>query len=185
MSFSGLAKFLIGFAIAIGLMVGAGVAAALYFVTKLTTLPPKPVFANDTTAVKAQAQVNKPKSQPKPAPSQPPVATPALTAASAPTATNVASTTAPEPNPAPTPSESPSPQPLEAGAYKARVTWSRGLSVRSNPTLESDRIGGIAYQQNIVVLGESDDKRWLKIRAEDGGTEGWVKAGNLERVDSE
>lgn len=183
MSFSGLAKFLIGFAIAIGLMVGAGVAAALYFVTKLTTLPPKPVFANDTAAVKAQAQAqgNQPKSEPTPAPSKAPAATPVP----APTATNVASTTESIPSPAPTPSASPSPQTLEAGAYKARVTWSRGLSVRSNPTLESDRIGGVAYKQDIVVLSESDDKRWLKIRTEDGETEGWVKAGNLERVDSE
>ncbi len=181
MSFSGLAKFLIGFIIAIGLMVGAGVAAALYFVTKLTTPPPKPVFANDTPAVKAQAGIASPKSQPKPAPSKPPAATPVP----APTATNVASTTTLAPNPTPTPSENPSPQPLEPGAYKARVTWSRGLSVRSNPTLESDRIGGVAYKQDIVVLAESDDKRWLKIRLEDGGTEGWVKAGNVERVDSE
>ncbi len=44
-------KFLVGFLLAIVLMAGASVAAALYFAAKLTTLPERPVFPNDKTAV--------------------------------------------------------------------------------------------------------------------------------------
>jgi hypothetical protein len=44
-------KFLVGFLLAIVLMTGASVAAALYFAAKLTTLPERPVFPNDKTAV--------------------------------------------------------------------------------------------------------------------------------------
>lgn len=81
----------------------------------------------------------------------------------------------------PTPSAPPSP-PLEPGAYQARVTWSDGLSMRSQPNLEAERIGGVEYDQQIVVLEESADKKWQKIRLEDGEQSGWIKAGNIERI---
>lgn len=178
MSFSGLVKFLIGFIIAIALMIGAGVAAALYFVTKLTAPPPKPIFANDKPVVKAQAMTAKSQSKPTSMPNKPAATTPTSSTASTTLSGEQASATA-------TPSDTPSPKPLEPGAYRGRVTWSKGLSLRGGPNLESERIGGVAYNQNIVVLGESDDKKWLKIRVEDGDTEGWVKAGNIERVESQ
>lgn len=184
MSFSGMAKFFLGFTIAIALMVGAGVAAALYFVTKLTAPPPKPVFANDKPALKAQVSPSnnptklvvssKPIPTPKSTPTNSPVASPSSTDSPAPIAEN--------PTPTPTPTESASPKPLEPGAYIGRVTWSSGLSVRSSPGTDGERIGGAAYKQRVIVLAESDDKRWLKIRLEDGDTEGWVKAGNVEKI---
>lgn len=178
MSFSGLVKFLIGFAIAIALMIGAGVAAALYFVTKLTAPPEKPIFANDKPVVKAQATIAKSLPKPTPTPTKPAATTPTPpTPSNTPSAEQAIAT--------PTPNDTPSPKPLEPGAYRGRVTWSKGLSLRGGPNLESDRIGGVAYNQNIIILAESDDKRWLKIRVEDGDTEGWVKAGNIERVESQ
>lgn len=195
MSFSGVAKFFLGFTIAIALMVGAGVAAALYFVTKLTAPPPKPIFANDKPALRAQvsapnnptklADTQKPtptaKSIPtnSPAGSGSPTDSPSPIAENpAPIAENIAAT--------PTPTESASPKPLEPGAYVGQVTWSSGLSVRSSPGTDGERIGGAAYKQRVIVLAESDDKRWLKIRLEEGDTEGWVKAGNVEKIsDSE
>lgn len=45
--FSGLIKFLIGFLLALVILAGGSVAAALYFVTRLTELPPRPVFDNE------------------------------------------------------------------------------------------------------------------------------------------
>jgi hypothetical protein len=158
MSFSGLVKFLIGFVIAIGLLAGAGVAGALYFVTKLTAPPEKPVFANEKGAKKAN---------PVAATSQPP-------AASTPTATQVSTNT---------PTTEPATQPLPSGAYKGRVIWSSGLSIRNNPSSDSERIGSVAYNEAVVVLATSDDKRWVKIRSEDGSSEGWVKAGNIKRTE--
>lgn len=149
MIWSGLAKFLIGFILAIALLMGGGVAAAMYFMYKVTIHPPKPVFANEKPTVKAQG---KPSS-----------------------ATAKRSATS-------TPSETSSPKPLEPGAYKARVTWSQGLSLRSEPNLDAERIGSVAYNQQIVVLTESADKTWQRIRLEDSEQNGWVKAGNTERL---
>jgi hypothetical protein len=34
-----------------------------------------------------------------------------------------------------------------------------------------------------VGLEESADKKWQRIRQETGDEKGWVKAGNIERVD--
>jgi hypothetical protein len=34
-----------------------------------------------------------------------------------------------------------------------------------------------------VVLEESSDKNWQKVRLEDGQQEGWVKAGNTKRTE--
>lgn len=179
MSWSGIFKFLLGFLIAIALLVGSSVAVALYFVTKLTTPPPKPIFAND-----------KPVAKPKPAPSPPSPATatkpaPTPVAAASPV-TNASDTiSTPSPESSPTPTETPTPKPLEPGAYRGRVTWPNGLILRDSPGTDSQRIGGIGYNQQIVVVAESDDKRWVKIRVEENNEEGWVKAGNVERVESE
>ena len=48
MNVSGVAKVVLGFAIAIALLIGGSVAATLYLVAKLTAMPPKPVFDNTT-----------------------------------------------------------------------------------------------------------------------------------------
>lgn len=173
MSLSGIFKFLLGFAIAIALLVGGGVAVALYFVTKLTAPPPKPVFAND-----------KPLVQPKSAPVAARKPTPAPAAAS-PASTPTATPVAVQPSATPTPAATASPKPLEPGTYKARITWPDGLIIRNSPGIDSERIGGVAYNQQVIVLSESEDKRWIKIRTEESNEEGWVKGGNLQRVELE
>lgn len=158
MSFSGIVKFLIGFVIAIGLLAGAGVAGALYFITKLTAPPERPVFANERNLNKVQ---------PVAAKTEPP-------GTSTPTTTEVSTST---------PTSENGEKALEPGAYKGRVTWSSGLSLRSNPGSDSERIGGVAYNEVVVVLSESDDKRWVKIRSENSSNEGWVRARNIKRVE--
>ena len=161
MILSGLGKFLLGFILAIALLVGGGVSVALYFVSKVSTLPPKPIFANDTATVKAQSP----------------------TASTTAKNTTVSTT---QPSAMPTPSETASPQPpLEPGTYEARVTWSEGLILRSEPNIDAERIGSAGYNQQITVLEESVDKNWQRIRLEDSEQEGWVKAGNIERVNQE
>lgn len=158
MLLANLAKFLLGFILAIALLIGGAVAAGLYMMTIATAPPPKPMFANDKTAVKAQRPPASTTAKPKPVPAAQPSATP-------------------------TPSETPSPEPLEPGAYRALVTWSEGLSLRSEPNLDAERVGGVGYNQKIVVLEESADKNWQRIRMEDSEQEGWVKAGNTERIE--
>jgi hypothetical protein len=68
---------------------------------------------------------------------------------------------------------------LPAGAYKGRITWSQGISLRDNPTNNSNRVGGVEYNGNVIVLKQSDDKAWLLVRVPNSSVEGWTKAGNV------
>ncbi len=147
---SGLVKLVLGFIIAIALLISSSVALALIFINR-TSSPPKPIFANDSTAVKKAANIAQPKSSP-------PVAS-----------------KKPAPN-------KPSPPPSPSSSYPARVIWNQGLSLRAEPSLEAERLGSLDYNQKIIVLQQSKDEKWQKVRLEDGETEGWVKAGSTERV---
>jgi uncharacterized protein YgiM (DUF1202 family) len=152
---SSLVKLVLGFVIAISLLISGSVALALIFINRSSTLPPKPIFANDTNAVKKKANIlpTKPK-------------TPAVAAKKS----------------TPVKSSKPSPSPLASGTYSARVTWNEGLSVRAEPSLEAERIGSLDYNQKVVVLQQSKDEKWQQIRLDDGELQGWVKAGNTERI---
>ncbi len=149
---SGLVKLCLGFIIAIALLISGSVALALIFINRASSPPPKPIFANDSSAVKKAANITKPK------PSTP-------VAKKKPAAKS-----------------KPSPSPLASGSYAARVTWNQGLSLRAEPSLEAERTGSLDYNQEVVVLQQSKDEKWQKVRLEDGETEGWVKAGNTERL---
>ncbi|BAY61578.1 hypothetical protein NIES22_16450 [Calothrix brevissima NIES-22] len=163
--FTNVLKFILGVLLAIAILIGSGVATALYFMNRTAIPPSKPIFPNDNQSQKIQS----PKPTGKVAQSQ--------------------STASPSPSasPSPTPTESPtaeaSPQPLPAGAYRGKVTWSQGLSLRSEPKQDAERVGGVGFNQKVVILEESPDKLWQKIRQEDTNQEGWVKAGNTQRVD--
>ncbi|MBW4614327.1 MAG: SH3 domain-containing protein [Desmonostoc vinosum HA7617-LM4] len=162
---SNLLKFILGFSLAIAVLMGTGFATALYFMNRTAIPPAKPIFANDnpqakgkdTKQAKAETTSN-PKSEAQ--------------AESSPTSTK-------------SPEATPSAKPLPSGAYRGRVSWSEGLILRSEPRQEGQRIGGVAFNQKIIVLEESKDKTWQKIRIEDGEQEGWVKAGNTQKVDEQ
>ncbi len=79
------------------------------------------------------------------------------------------------------PKTKPSPS-LASGSYPARVTWNQGLSLRTEPSLDAERIGSLDYNQKIVVLQQSKDEKWQQIRLDDSELQGWVKTGNTERV---
>lgn len=155
MKWSGLAKVLLGVILAIAILLGGGVATALYFMLKGSSAPPKPIFANDKPSVKSQRSLTSNTAK----------------RASQPTTPNSTNT--------------PSPKSVTSGTYKARVTWSDGLSLRSEPDLDGERVGGAAYNEQVVVLGESTDKSWQRIRLENGEQEGWIKAGNTQRIEDE
>ncbi|MFN6570677.1 SH3 domain-containing protein [Dendronalium sp. ChiSLP03b] len=158
---SGLLKFILGFFLALAVLIGSGVAVALYFMNRTAIPPAKPIFANDSPSL----QTKSPK---------------ATDTESSPT-----SSKEPTPSPSATPSASPteSPTELPPGAYRGRVTWSQGLSLRSEPNQDAERIGGVGFNQKIIVLEESQDKAWQKIRVEGSKQEGWVKVGNTQRDD--
>ena len=162
--FSNILKIILGVLLAIAILVGGSAALAIYFMNRTSIAPPKPVFSNDKAAVKAQAAKT---------------ATPG-----AKTAANSQAKTAPKPKPTPTKSASEEQQkPLPPGAYRATVTWPQGLILRAEPELNAQRLGGIGFNAEVVVLELSNDKTWQKIRIEDSGKEAWVKAGNTKKVE--
>lgn len=57
-SLASLVQFILGFTLALIILTGGSIAAALYFVTKLTALPARPSFTNDQPAVTATAAGN-------------------------------------------------------------------------------------------------------------------------------
>ncbi|MHC5832697.1 MAG: SH3 domain-containing protein, partial [Nostoc sp.] len=92
-----------------------------------TGIPPaKPVFSNDTPSVKGQAPKATETRTGKP------TLTPGTNTKSSPRATST-----------PTPSESP--KPLPSGAYRGRVSWREGLSLRSQPNQGAEKIGGVGF----------------------------------------
>jgi hypothetical protein len=156
--FTNLLKFILGFALAIAVLCGTGLTVALYFVNRTAITPPKPMYANDNPSNQAKKPQAIPKSQPKeqntPNPTSSPTSTPTPTA---------------------------SPKSLPPDAYQGTVTWSGGLSMRAEPEANSSSIGGVGANKKVIILEESADKKWQKIRIADTDKEGWVKAGNIQR----
>jgi Bacterial SH3 domain len=162
--FSGILKFVLGISLALAVLIGSGVAAALYFMNRVSMPAPKPVYANDTPAVKATA-VKIQQISPSPTPSS------EAKAEATPTAT-----------PKVTP-EVATEEPLPPGSYNARVSWPKGLSLRSQPALDAERMGGVGFNEKIIVLEEKDG--WQKVRLAQSKQEGWVRAGNTRKSEGE
>lgn len=168
---SGLLKIILGVSLAFSILIGSGVAAALYFMNRTSVAAPKPIYPNDSPAVRAKAAA-----EAKASPTPTPVDSEAKAQAEA------------TPTPTPTPKETPEvvqEEPLPDGAYNARVTWQKGLSLRAEPTQNANRVGGVGFNEKIIVLEVSPDNVWQKIRVEGSKQEGWVKAGNTRKTDGE
>lgn len=150
----GVLQLLIGITLGLALMVGGSVAAGYYVFTKLSVTPERPTFAEEKP--KQPVANASPVTNPKKA-SPEPILTPA-------------------PSPAP-----PSPE-AEAALYKGVINWSDGLILRESPSNTASRIGGVGYNQQVVVLEESPDQNWQRIRIVATGKVGWIKAGNMDKV---
>ncbi len=162
--FSNILKYILGFLLAIAILVGSGFAAALYLMNRTSILPTKPVFSNDQPSVKAKLQKQKVNKG---------------------TSTNPASTkVTPKTisSPTKTPGDDESSEQLPPGSYRARVTWPQGLSMRESADKGAQRIGGVAFIRKVIVLEQSPDKDWQKIRIDGSKQEGWVKAGNTQAI---
>ncbi len=168
---SSVLSFIVGVLLAMALLTLTGAIVARYFITKLTALPPKPVFTT--------AQAKRPAS-----PASPKVNQPATVSANQPVANTKPSPATNEatakPSPKPSPSASPKPSPTDG--YAARVVQPIGLVLRSNPAYDSPPIGGIDFNQQVTVLEQSPDGVWIRVRLAGSNQEGWVKAGNTEKV---
>ena len=155
--FINLLKFILGVVLALAVLLGTGLVVALYFVNRTAVTPPKPLYANDKPSVPAKKAKAIPESSPKKQTTPSPISSPT-------------------PTPTPTPTKS-----LPANAYEGTVTWANGLSMRAEPEANSVSTGGVDGNKKVIVLEESADKKWQKIRIADTEQEGWVKAGNIQR----
>lgn len=148
-------QFISGFILGIVLMTGTAAGLGFLYVSKMTQTPPKPVFSEEKETPSESKTEEKP--------------------ATSPESTQAKS----EPE---TASSEEKAEELPPNAYKARVTWEQGLSLRDKPDLNAARIGGIEHNAEIIILEESQDKQWQRVRLPWSEQEGWVKGGNVERV---
>jgi hypothetical protein len=135
----------------VGILGGAGY---YFFVTQMSTRPPKPVFAEERDGGK-KAVAAKPK----------------------PTAA-----TAAKPAQAPAAKDPKNPDQLPPEAYNAKVVWKDGLSLKKDPVAGAEKIGSVAFNAPVAIVKTSDDKQWVLIRSQADNAQGWVKAGNIDKA---
>ena len=156
---SGLLQFMVGFVMGVVILVGGATAVAYMLLSGMNSNPPKPVFTEEKKEETKEEKAAKPQAEVKESP-----------------------TAAPAPKASPKPSPEASKKETTSEGYQARVTWQSGLSLRSEPTSESTRLGGLDYNTKVSVVGTSSDGQWHRVRLSDG-REGWIKAGNISRVE--
>ena len=162
---SRLLQFIIGFIVGISILGGVGFAAGYYFFTKMAATPPRPVFAEeqnkDKTSEGDSAGEEKEESK-----------------------TDVAATEEEEEQEKQEgKEEEEKEEELEPGAYKAKVNWPEGLILRDKPGEDAEQLSGIAFDEEVIVLKESEDGRWQQVRIPNSDRQGWIKGGNVDKVE--
>ncbi len=171
---SSIFQFLLGFVLGVTLIAGVGAGIAYFYFTRMSShTPTKPVYEEEKPPLPKTPKdaISKSNSTVTSEATKPPEAKPEETAVAEPT---------PEPEPIPEPEPEPEPE-LPPNAYYARVTWPQGLSLRAEPSLDAERVGGIGFNQRIIILEDSSDKKWQRIRIPESQREAWVKAGNVKK----
>jgi len=158
MSLSGFAQFILGFFLGIFILTGTGAAAAYFFLNRMADTPPEPVYSDEKS--------------PEPQPNE-------QSTSSNPENQSVTNTSTPPVEPEPE-EEKTIAERFGEQAYEARVTWPNGLSLRSNPSLEASRVGGVYYDDRLVILETQGD--WQRVYVPESGQQAWVKAGNVEKI---
>ncbi len=162
MSISSLFQFIIGFFLGI-IFFTAGIAGGAYFfLTNINANPEKHIFAEEKSSPEKEKTQTKTETK------------------------TDTKTTAEKTEPEKTAEKTePKQEELPAGAYFAKVTWSNGLSLRSEPTKEAQRVGGVGYNTKLIVLSTSEDGKWQKIRVPGSEQEAWIKGGNVAKIDNQ
>ncbi len=161
---SSIFQFVLGFVLGVALIASVGAGIAYFYFAKMSShVPTKPVYEEEKPPLPSAKQDLIAEEDPSLAPESPTVveAQPELESE-------------PEPEPEPEPK-------LPPNAYYARVTWPQGLSLRAEPSVNAERVGGIGYNARIIILEESSDQKWQRIRVPESQQEAWVKAGNIKK----
>lgn len=167
-------QFFLGFVLGISLIAGVTGTLVFAYYQKMSVLPKKPEFpeaANSPEATKDEAVVSEIEPLESTGFDESDEAQEA--------ASTVVEAPILEPEPEPEPESEPE---LPPNAYYAEVTWPEGLSLRAEPDIDADRVGGIETKANIVILEDSADGKWQRVRLPWNGQEGWVKNGNTKRT---
>jgi outer membrane biosynthesis protein TonB len=168
---SGLFQFMVGFVMGVAILVGGATAVAYMLLSGINSNPPKPVFTEEK-----KEETTQEKTAVKPSP----VAT-TLVQEKPKAEVKESPAAAPAPKASPQPSPEEKKQESTSEGYQARVTWQSGLSLRSEPTSQSTRLGGLDYNTKVSVVGTSSDGQWQRVRLSDG-REGWIKSGNISKL---
>lgn len=160
-------QFILGFILGITLIAGVSASLGFLYYKQMSTLPKKPEFSQDTSSPEAVAKTENPSETATDSNvTIDEIVTTGKTEATGETAETTLKSEAE----------------LPPNAYRAVVTWPQGLSLRAEPNLNAGRVGGISYNAKIIILEDSDDGQWQKVRIPWSEQEGWIKAGNTERT---
>lgn len=99
-------------------------------------------------------------------------------------AENTDAQAAPQANADAVPEAAPPAAELPPDSYVAVVVQPIGLVMRSGPGAENPQLGGVDYQEEVLVLETDESGNWMKVRIRETGQEGWVKSGNTQNVDA-
>ena len=158
----GLSKFVLGIILAMLVMSIAGLSMARFFMTRMVELPERPTYENDLPeSERPRAAAVETERDEEGAPV-------AITAEEA----EAEREEAPEPEPEETEDD------LPEGEYRATVNQPVGLILRDGPGTSYAQIGGLDYQESMIVFAEEDG--WLNVELSNGRT-GWIKDGNVDR----
>ena len=172
---SATAQFILGFLLGITLIAGASATAIFLYYKQMSVLPKKPIFSHseqefastttessavtgeplETTIIQNEVEQFEDLAEPEVEPE----------------VEQFEDLAEPEVEPE-----------LPPNAYRAVVTWPQGLSLRAKPSVNSGRVGGIGFDETIIILEDSTDGQWQRVRVPWSNKEGWVKAGNIKRT---
>ena len=153
-------QFILGFVLGVSLIAGISGAALFAYYQKMSVLPKKPVFFRTTVPQKTASNPIEPATSIEP----------------------LESTTVEDEAAFEEPEEVAAEAELPPDAYRAVVTWPQGLSLRSQPSTNAGKVGGIDANTSIIILEDSADGEWQRVRLPWSNQEGWVKGGNTKRT---
>jgi hypothetical protein len=162
--FSATVQFILGFILGIGVMAGISGTIIFAYYAKMSAVPKKPVFPEpiaEQTAPSNTADIDIEPIEPL-------------------ESTTKDSLESEETTP---PAEDAKAEvELPPNAYRASVTWPEGLSLRAEPDADAERIGGIENKAMIIILEDSADGQWQRVRLPWNDQEGWIKGGNTQKT---
>ncbi len=178
MKISAVIQFILGFIIGILILSGVGAATAYFLLSQLANTPPQPDYEQGKQQPEDSVATTSPESEQEESDNN------LVESEQSDSPAEEEASEEKQSTPQETESEEePSIQErFGEQAYPARVTWSTGLTVRSGPSVNSSRVGGVDYNDKLIILGKSSDGEWQKVYVPETEQQGWVSSGNVKRI---